>query len=129
MATTGRQTRMASFLSRRGTLLTLDKNGIAYKTVSSELALREHEYVPEGVNNVANPDLRWFPVSPDCPALVGDTGIWSANGRRYTVIAMHPSVMSGETVAMRLAAYLTPVDSPSGSDDPQAGTWQAAQQD
>lgn len=123
-------TEIADAMRRRyGTLFTLDRNGVAYAANSKPLALREHEYVPEGANNVANPDLRWFNVAQNCPALVGDTGVWSANGRRYTVIAIHPSVIGGETVAQRLAAYLTPVDSPSGSDDPQAGTWQAAQQD
>lgn len=95
-----------------------------------KLTKRDYELLMESNRNAAFSGLEQFTGSGwDCAGgpMEGESFTWL--GTPYTVISRTPETFAGTTCGIALMAYLMPVDSPTGSDDPQAGTWQAAQQD
>lgn len=123
------------FSARMSQLRSAVGTQIAYKgrtiPVSvKKLTRRDYELMMESGHNAAFSGLAQFTGgASDCAIgpMEGESFTWL--GVSYTVISRTPETFAGATCGIAMMAYLTPVDSPSGSDDPQAGTWQAAQQD
>ncbi len=87
--------------------------GKAYSMTTRSLEPREREYLPEGIGNAADADLRLFCVTPtDFPVwpALGSVLVWE--GVRFTLIAVRPSdgVIGSTLTALEFFVYKKPPD-------------------
>lgn len=81
--------------------------GKSYPMTTRSLEPREREYLPEGVGNAADADLRVFCMTPaDFPVWPALGGMLQWEGVSYTIMAVRPGDDVIGTVAMKLEFFV-----------------------
>ena len=122
----------AKFRQQFGVDVTVGTRVLRMRTRSLEK--REHEYLPSGMENVADADLRVFEVSPSLfqdaqgnPQWPVSGSLLSWHGVSYTLLAVHPGddEVGGVMITLLLFVYRKPAATQSPDDAAQASQWPA----